>query len=188
MERPSLAFPTPDAVRFMQRQARIEARRTARLTGVEFADACSVAQLAVWIAEQRFDPNRARFGTFALCRIRMDLLEYVRRETGNRRVGFAQRKRPVSLDAPPDNPEEDPMRDLVPDGVPTPEEQVVESLGHEPLRSAVNRLPERERFIIVQYYWGDRRLQDLAAEMQVTASRVSQLHNQGLERLRLGLG
>lgn len=52
------------------------------------------------------------------------------------------------------------------------------------LRAAVVELPERLRFVIEQYFFGQRRMADIAAELGVTESRVSQLRSEALRALR----
>ena len=52
------------------------------------------------------------------------------------------------------------------------------------VRDAVDALPERERHAVVGYFLQERPMRDLAAELGVTESRVSQLCKQGLALLR----
>jgi RNA polymerase sigma factor for flagellar operon FliA len=48
----------------------------------------------------------------------------------------------------------------------------------------VTELPERLRFVVEQYFFGQRRMADIAAELGVTESRVSQLRSEALRTLR----
>ena len=72
-----------------------------------------------------------------------------------------------------------PCRATVPTGSPTPganPESIVlgrEQLGH--LRDAVAELPERLRHVIECYFYDQRTMADIAAELGVTESRVSQI-------------
>lgn len=43
------------------------------------------------------------------------------------------------------------------------------------LHAAIDALPERERFVVVERFWRHRSTQDIGAAMQVHASRVSQI-------------
>ena len=52
------------------------------------------------------------------------------------------------------------------------------------LREAVDQLPEREARIIRGYYREGRNMRDIAKELGVSESRISQLHSQALRRLR----
>jgi RNA polymerase sigma factor FliA len=73
------------------------------------------------------------------------------------------------------------------DPAPCPEDALVaaERLGY--LRDAVAELPTRLRQVVSGYYLQQRPLTELAEELDVTQSRVSQLRAEGLEFLREAL-
>ncbi len=52
------------------------------------------------------------------------------------------------------------------------------------LVEAINNLPEREQLIMSLYYEQDMNLKEIAAVLNVTESRVCQLHSQSIARLR----
>jgi len=52
------------------------------------------------------------------------------------------------------------------------------------LQSALDTLPETERSVIVQYYFEERMQKDIARELSVSRSRVSQIHNHAVTLLR----
>ena len=52
------------------------------------------------------------------------------------------------------------------------------------LVAAIKGLPEREQFIMSMYYEQDMNLKEIAAVLDVTESRVCQLHSQSIARLR----
>jgi RNA polymerase sigma factor for flagellar operon FliA len=52
------------------------------------------------------------------------------------------------------------------------------------LIAAIKNLPEREQFIMSMYYEKDMNLKEIAAVLDVTESRVCQLHSQSIARLR----
>lgn len=54
----------------------------------------------------------------------------------------------------------------------------------ESLVLAIKGLPEREQFIMSMYYEQDMNLKEIAAVLDVTESRVCQLHSQSIARLR----
>lgn len=60
-----------------------------------------------------------------------------------------------------------------------------ETIRH--LHAAILNLPDRLRTVVVALYFEDRSGDDLAAEMGVTGSRVSQLRHQALRTLRTAL-
>ena len=52
------------------------------------------------------------------------------------------------------------------------------------LIAAIKNLPEREQFIMSMYYEQDMNLKEIAAVLDVTESRICQLHSQSIARLR----
>lgn len=52
------------------------------------------------------------------------------------------------------------------------------------LVSAIKTLPEREQYIMGMYYEHDMNLKEIAAVLDITESRVCQLHSQSIARLR----
>src|SRR5574343_18017 len=52
---------------------------------------------------------------------------------------------------------------------------------------AINKLPEREQYVMSMYYEHDMNLKEIAAVLGVTESRVCQLHSQSIARLRARL-
>ncbi|WP_130512635.1 sigma-70 family RNA polymerase sigma factor [Krasilnikovia cinnamomea] len=77
--------------------------------------------------------------------------------------------------------------DMVTDAAMTPEEMLLhrERLGY--LHDAVSVLPERLRFVVESSFLQERPLSEVAAELGVTESRVSQLRTEALALLRDGL-
>ena len=55
------------------------------------------------------------------------------------------------------------------------------------LRDAIAELPERLRVVVEQYFFAQRKMADIAAELGVTESRVSQLRSEALTMLRAGM-
>ena len=60
--------------------------------------------------------------------------------------------------------------------------EVVNYLSH-----AVDELPERERYCVQQHYFEDRMMKDVASDLGVTTSRVSQILSGARRRLRRAL-
>ena len=57
----------------------------------------------------------------------------------------------------------------------------------EALVDAIEKLPEREQYVMSMYYEHDLNLKEIAAVLGVTESRVCQLHSQSIARLRARL-
>jgi len=77
--------------------------------------------------------------------------------------------------------------DMITDAALNPEEMLLhrERLGY--LHDAVTALPERLRFVVEASFLQERSLADVAAELGVTESRVSQLRTEALALLKDGL-
>lgn len=100
--------------------------------------------------------------------------------------GATDRASLLSLDSR--TPEGEEMGASLRDDAMTPEETLVaaERIGY--LRDAVAELPTRLRKVVTGYYLEQRQLTELADELKVTQSRVSQLRAEGLGLLREALG
>jgi RNA polymerase sigma factor for flagellar operon FliA len=87
----------------------------------------------------------------------------------------------LSLDEPPDG-SDDPFEAPDPSGSP------LEALEHDEFRnrlaSAIANLPERERLVLALYYDEELNLREIGAVLDVTESRVCQIHGQALLRIR----
>ncbi|GGK84595.1 sigma-70 family RNA polymerase sigma factor [Mangrovihabitans endophyticus] len=77
--------------------------------------------------------------------------------------------------------------DLVADGAPGPEDMLLrrEQIGY--LHHAVSALPERLQLVVTEYFLNERPMADIAADLGVTESRVSQLRAEALSLLKDGL-
>src|SRR3546814_14865010 len=72
------------------------------------------------------------------------------------------------------------------DGDETPDGMLQrEQIGYR--RDAVGTLPERLRKVVVEYFFEERQMQDIANDLGVTESRVSQMRAEALVLLRAGL-
>ena len=66
----------------------------------------------------------------------------------------------------------------------TPEEGLIHNEKKRRLRTAIRRLPPRERKLVEGYYFEDRPFQEVAAELGVSKSWASRLHTRALLLLR----
>ncbi|MBO5434508.1 sigma-70 family RNA polymerase sigma factor, partial [bacterium] len=65
-----------------------------------------------------------------------------------------------------------------------PQEQMEEKNVKQQLEKALRRLPERERVIMVLYYQENMTLKEIGATMNMSESRVCQLHAQSIMKLK----
>ncbi|MFI5911221.1 sigma-70 family RNA polymerase sigma factor [Dactylosporangium sp. NPDC051541] len=77
--------------------------------------------------------------------------------------------------------------ELVPERAAGPEDLILhrERIGY--LHQAINALPERLRKVVTAYFFDERPMNDIAEELGVTESRISQLRAEALVLLRDGL-
>jgi RNA polymerase sigma factor for flagellar operon FliA len=77
--------------------------------------------------------------------------------------------------------------DMVPERTPGPEELLLhrERIGY--LHHAIDALPDRLRLVVSAYFFDERPMTDIATQLGVTESRVSQLRAEALVLLRDGL-
>jgi RNA polymerase sigma factor for flagellar operon FliA len=77
--------------------------------------------------------------------------------------------------------------DLVTESTPGPEEMLLrrEQIGY--LHHAIASLPERLRIVITEYFLHERPMAEIAADLGVTESRISQLRAEALSLLKDGL-
>ncbi|WP_090031272.1 sigma-70 family RNA polymerase sigma factor [Cellulomonas marina] len=91
-------------------------------------------------------------------------------------------RRVLSIDAT-----ERPVADIMPDDAPNPEEALLADERLHWLRAAVDTLPDRLRLVVSGLFLEDRSVVDLAEELGVTQSRISQLRTEALTLLRDGM-
>jgi RNA polymerase sigma factor FliA len=77
--------------------------------------------------------------------------------------------------------------DMVTERTPGPEDMLVrrEQIGY--LHHAIASLPERLRVVITEYFLNERPMADIAADLGVTESRISQLRAEALSLLKDGM-
>jgi RNA polymerase sigma factor for flagellar operon FliA len=69
----------------------------------------------------------------------------------------------------------------------TPEQELRETQFREYLAESIGRLPERERLVLSLYYEQELNLKEIGAVLDVTESRVCQIHGQAVTRLRAAM-
>lgn len=74
--------------------------------------------------------------------------------------------------------------DLIPARAPSPEDLVEQAERLTYLREAIEELPERLRVVVQDYFFAERPMADIADELGVTDSRISQMRAEALTLLR----
>lgn len=70
----------------------------------------------------------------------------------------------------------------------SPEEVYEEGELHEMLREALEDLSEKEQKVVLFYYYEELTLKEISQILEVSESRVSQLHTRALQKMKLKLG
>jgi RNA polymerase sigma factor for flagellar operon FliA len=65
-----------------------------------------------------------------------------------------------------------------------PDVMVEKEVMRQVIITAINELPDKEKNILILYYYEDLTLKDIGRVLKVTESRVSQLHTKAILRLR----
>ncbi len=69
-------------------------------------------------------------------------------------------------------------------GVENPQSQLMARQMLDVLTEAIEGLPEKERLVITLYYYEELNLKEIGAVLELSESRISQLHSQAIVRLR----
>ncbi len=69
-----------------------------------------------------------------------------------------------------------------------PEERVQETELKEKLNEAMQKLTEKEKKVILLYYYEDLTLKEISRVLEVSESRISQLHTKALSKMRKWMG
>lgn len=98
----------------------------------------------------------------------------------------------VYIDSPIDEDGKSSYENLMVSDVGVPEKEVIEKMSEGEVRSALSeelkKLTEKERQVVLLYYYEELSLREISLVLEVTESRISQLHKNALRKLRKGLG
>ncbi len=96
----------------------------------------------------------------------------------------------ISLDEFNENSTDDGVggRETIADAAPGPEEVLEEKELKKTLADALELLTEKERKVILLYYYEELTLKEISNILEVSESRVSQLHMKGLAKMKTKLG
>lgn len=162
-------------------------------------------------AIERFDPNYGvKFETYAIPRIRGMILDELRKldfiprsykesvkkeldeENARRRendqceltiTDYLREYQKLSLSQQVGE-EEDTVLDLLPGEGESPMDIVEKKDLKEIILKEINKLPERQKLVITLYYFEEMNYQEIADLLNISVSRVSQLHTEVINKLR----
>ncbi|NLT50058.1 MAG: sigma-70 family RNA polymerase sigma factor [Ignavibacteria bacterium] len=143
-------------------------------------------------AIERFDPEYGtKFETYAIQRIRGKIIDELRKlqikPRNNQNPDSELRYRNVSLNNPYDNEDGYMLSDIIPSDAEKPDEIVQKDEQKELLIQAVKSLHERDRLVITLYYYENLNYNEIAEVLNITISRVSQIHSKIMKELKMKL-
>ena len=178
--------------------------RQYRGRGMPLQELVSAGNAGLIHAAQRFDPDRnCRFVTYASWWIRRAIRDAIDESTpwasaasgpvtGGLQNVVPAARRPVSLDAPAPSGDGTLLERVADTATPSPEREAVDRAACECVRRALRRLPRRQALVLRLRFGldGSKAIdtEALARLLGVTSTRVLQLQQRALERLRHATG
>ena len=144
-------------------------------------------------AIDRFDPTYGtKFETYAIQRIRGKIIDELRKlQIKPRPVTTNKQERVmysnVSLNHSVDDEDGYMLYEVLPDDTEIPDETAEKNEAKDFLINAIKELDERDRLIITLYYYENLNYKEIAKVLNITVSRVSQVHSRIMDMLKLKL-
>jgi RNA polymerase sigma factor for flagellar operon FliA len=141
-------------------------------------------------AIERFDPEYGtKFETYAIQRIRGKIIDELRKVQIKPRTKATDDPDAlfysnVSLNRPYNNEEGYMLYETIPDDVEIPDQTVEKEEEKELLIATMKTLEERDRLILSLYYYEGLNYREIADILNITVSRVSQIHTKILKILK----
>ena len=141
-------------------------------------------------AIDRFDPGvGTKFETYAIQRIRGKIIDELRKLQIKPRPTHPQSPNQiyysnVSLNSSFDDEEGYQLYEMIPNDYETQDETLNKIEAKEFLTNALKQLEERDRLIIILYYYEDLNYKEIAEVLHITVSRVSQVHSKIMKNLK----
>ena len=137
-------------------------------------------------AIDRFNPDYGtKFETYAIQRIRGKIIDELRKLQKKKVINgedvfFGN----VSIDNTIDEDDSFTLSDVIPSDYDSPFEEVEKQESTEILTEAIKKLAERDRVILGLYYYEHLNYQEIAKVLNITVSRVSQVHSKIMKTLK----
>jgi len=139
-------------------------------------------------AIDRFDPNiGTKFETYAIQRIKGKIIDELRKIQIKPRVNNSDENifySNVSLFTPVSEDGSCMLYEILPDNRELPDEFVNKNEIKDLLFKAIENLEEKERLVLTLYYYENLSYKEIAKVLDVTVSRISQLHTKIINKLR----
>jgi len=142
-------------------------------------------------AIDRFDPAYGtKFETYAIQRIRGKIIDELRKiqikprsTTVENEVVYSN----VSLNSSYDEEDGYMLYEVIPNEDELPDEIINKNEAKDLLVNAIKELDERDRLVLTLYYYENLNYKEIAQVLNITVSRVSQIHSKIINELKLKL-
>lgn len=140
-------------------------------------------------AIERFDPDfGTKFETYAIQRIRGKIIDEIRKVQIKPRVDKdgdpLYQYTNVSLNQSVNQDEGSMLYEMIPAEVETPVEETEKSEIRKALVEAIKKLHERDRLVVTLYYYEHLSYKEISEALNISVSRVSQIHNRVINQLK----
>ena len=141
-------------------------------------------------AIDRFDPQYGtKFETYAIQRIRGKIIDELRKLQIKPRPVLSEKQGKVmysnvSLNSPVDDDDGYLLYEVIPDDAEIPDVTAEKNEAKELLIKAIKELDERDRLIISLYYFENLNYKEISKMLNITVSRVSQVHSRIIDMLK----
>lgn len=142
-------------------------------------------------AIDRFDPDfGTKFETYAIQRIRGKIIDELRKLQIKPRANYQNQDpnkvvyRNISIDQPYDSEDGFTLSDIIPSEYELPDDEYHALERKELLVNSIKELNERDRLIITLYYYEHMNYKEISKILDITVSRVSQLHSKIMKELK----
>ena len=160
---------------------------------VEREDLLNAAALGLFDALEKFDAAKGtKFETYAIQRIRGKIIDELRKiQIKPRALSNGDGNKPfytnVSLNQPIDHEDGYLLYETIPNEEESPDDTTVKNDEKKFLIQAIKELPEKARLVITLYYYESLTYKEIAKILNITVSRVSQIHSQVVKVLKENL-
>jgi len=141
-------------------------------------------------AIDRFDPEYGtKFETYAIPRIRGKIIDELRKVQIKPRTNSSDNPDEphysnISLNRSVDDEDGYMLYEVIPDKTEIPDETAEKNEIKELMFKAIKQLDERDRLILTLYYFENLNYKEIASVLNITVSRVSQVHSRIMETLK----
>lgn len=101
-----------------------------------------------------------------------------------RLMGLQENEKMLSLDETVGDGEESSLVDFIRSSGLTPEDEVMKASLTERMGEEIDKLSNKERQVIALYYYEELTMKEVAEALDITESRVSQIHTSAMQKLK----